>query len=181
MCLVQQSIYNMKNLKFTLLACICLFVFNACQQDPCFSKQQFVDSSNAFFEEFQKKAASGLSENDKSDFETRYENMLESCYKKYKSELSDDEKAEFWQSTVRFYLKKEGGIFNVDFNNQDDPVRKYISEELESMADTSSAEFERLMENLLDNELPNLIDSFVGKVEEIGEELKESLKEEDNQ
>jgi len=156
------------------------FSFTACQNDACYNKNQFVNSYQAFFDEFEEKS-DDFSKEDKKQYEERYEKLLENCYKNFKSELSYDERKEFWQSSINFYIEKEGGIFNIRFNkiNDEDPLKKYIVSEIEEMSDSSSHEFSEFLETVLEEELPNLIDSFVDKVEKIGDELKKTLEKED--
>jgi hypothetical protein len=154
--------------------------FISCQQDACYNKNQFVNSYKAFFDEFEKNS-DDLSKTDKKQYEVRYEKLLENCYKNFKSELSYDERKEFWKSSISFYLEKEGGIFNIRFNeiNDDDPLKKYIIAEIEEMSDSTTHEFADFLETVLDEELPDLIDSFVDKVGELGDELKKSLEKKD--
>jgi len=105
--------------------------------------------------------------------------LLEECYKKYKPELTRTEKNDFWKSSLRFYIEKEGGILNLKFDDSEkDPVREYIAKELEEMADSTAQDFEVFLEDVLDQELPKLIDSFVDKVEDLGNEIKKSLESE---
>ena len=166
---------------FNLVSCIAIFslLFSACNQDPCFSKDQFVDTSKAFFKSFEE--SSDQTKDEIKSFEERYENLLENCYKKHKDEMSIEERRDFWQSTISFYIEKEGGVFNLKFSaeDEDDPVRKYIIDEFEEMSDSTAEEFSRFLEDVLEDELPDLIDSFVDKVEEIGGEIKNSLEDKD--
>ena len=168
----------MKFFNLIISSMVLMLGISSCSQDACSTKDQFVDSSNAFFEEFKEKS-SDLSKKDISAYEERYENLLENCYKKFKDDMSIDERRDFWRSTINFYINKEGGVFNLKFNGdyEDDPVRKYIIDEFEEMSDSTAQEFSQFLEDLLEDELPNLIDSFVDKVEEIGEEIKNSLEE----
>lgn len=164
--------------KLTILI-IALLSMNACQQDACYTKEQFIQSYQAFFEEFE-------NEDEKLDakmtaaYEERYENLLESCYKKYKPDMTRHEREEFWKSSIKYYLKKEGGIFNINFNRYDeeDPTQEYIVSEIEELADSSAHELNLFMESVLEKELPRLIDSFVDKVSEWGEEVKTAIEEE---
>lgn len=149
----------------------------SCGPDPCLTKDQFVESYEAFFDDAEKE----IDQEDKSlikSYEKRYVNLLDNCFHKYKDQLSRSERQDFWQSSVKFYLDKEGGIFNIDFSEKgsEDPVREFIVEELEDMADSSSQDFGKLMESVLEDELPKLIDTVVDKVENVGEEIKASLK-----
>jgi hypothetical protein len=150
----------------------------SCQKDPCYSVDQFKNSYAAFFEEF-KKASKDLSEEELQQYDDRYKDLVENCYKKFKKNLKLSERQDFWKSSVIYYMAKKGGIFNINFNTSDknDPLENYISSELEEVAEESGEEFKKILEGLLENELPKLIDSVLDKFEEIGEDLKESLKE----
>lgn len=153
------------------------FSFSACQQNICFNKNQFVSSYEDFFNDFENKSKDRLTASEKESFEKRYEDLIENCYKKYKSEFSSEEKADFWKSSVKFYLKKEGGILNLNFDDKEDPIRDYIAEEIEELADSTTQDLEAVIEGLLESELPKLIDNIVDKVTEIGEEIKISIEE----
>ncbi len=170
----------MKNLTRLFGLVILTSLMMSCSQDPCLNKDQFVDSFDAFFKEFEKASEENeLTDAQISSYQTRYEDMLENCYKKYKEELSVQERVDFWQASVRFYIEKEGGILNLRFDDDDkDPFKEYIAAEIEELADSSAHEFEKFLEDVLDEELPHLIDSFVDAVEEFGENLKNSLEEE---
>lgn len=167
----------LKNKLSTLLIATFVISLISCGPDPCLTKDQFVESYKAFFEEVE----SEINDADKTlikSYEKRYVHLLDNCFKSYKDQLSKSERQDFWQSSVKFYLDKEGGIFNIDFSDKgsEDPVREFIVEELEDMADSSSQDFSKLMESVLEDELPRLIDSVVDKVENVGEEIKASLK-----
>ena len=161
-----------------LFLIIPLLFLISCGPDPCYTKTQFIDSCTAFFEEF-KSEHKELSEKEIEIYEARYNDLLENCYKKYKVELTPKERKAFWKSSISFYIEKEGGLFNIDFDNhKDEPFKKYMVEEIEELADSTSQDFAEIIESILEDELPRLIDSFVGKIEELGNEIKASIKEE---
>jgi len=166
-------------MKIKLLPLLAFFltinIFFACQQDPCLSKNQFIETSDNFFIQIEK-VKKDLTEEQIVTFEDRYKNIVNNCYKKFKDELSQEEKQDFWIKSVKSYLKLHSGDINGLFNkDNDDPFNQYVSDEIEELIEESGDEFSSLISELIKKQIPTLIDMLLDKVGEFNEELKQNL------
>ena len=154
---------------------ILIFVFisfiSSCKQDPCLTKDQFIKSSDSFFEEF-RNLDKDLNTDQKADYEQRYEDLINDCYKKFEDDFTIAEKQGFWKKSMNFYLKLyEGNLGSLLKDADEDPFKKYVKEEIEELIKESGSEYLNEMAALLGDELPKILESFLGDLEKIGEEL----------
>ncbi len=150
---------------------IVLLLFSSCGQDPCQTKDQFLDSFKSFIEEFEQEG-SELKEASKNEFETRYENIVNNCYKKFSEELSIEEKQDFWEASLGFYLEiYEGKMSELLSDADSDPFKKYVKDEVLSVIQTSGIDYLNSLAELLDNELPVILGSLLGDLGKMGQEL----------
>jgi len=95
---------------------LCLLVINllflqSCSTDKCSTKDSFVEHFEAFAKEFEEKKAK-LDEEEKKAYELRYQDIVNNCYKKFKTEMSLQEKQDFWKQSLGFYVARYDGQFS---------------------------------------------------------------------
>jgi len=149
---------------------ILLFIVS-CKQDPCLTKDQFLSSFDSFTNEFDKRSKD-LTIDEKIEFESRYQEIVNNCYKKFKQKLTLKEKQAFWQASLNFYLKRyDGNIGKLLSDADNDPFRQYVKEEIEELIEISGSDFINSVAEIFEDELPKLIEDIKGSLERIGEDL----------
>ncbi|NNE27538.1 MAG: hypothetical protein HKN09_11905 [Saprospiraceae bacterium] len=145
-------------------------IFTSCNQDPCFTKDQFLGSFENLLTEVQQ--SEELTDNSKSSYEQRYEDIVNNCYKKYKGDLTLDEKQEFWKSSLKLYMTLyENNISELMDDADNDPFKQYVKAEIEEIIKDSGMSFMADVSEILEDELPKIIEELVGGLEKIGEDL----------
>ncbi|MBT8233274.1 MAG: hypothetical protein HKO66_01050 [Saprospiraceae bacterium] len=159
-----------------ILALLSLSIIISCSPDPCYTKEQFLDTYNEFVKEVENKKED-ISDEEQLAYEKRFESIVESCYKKYRSSLTLKERQDFWKSAVKYYIAKEGEDLTLSISTKDDPFQEYVKEEIKDVIKDSSTTILGKLENMLSDSLPNVIDKLVEGFEEFGEDLKDVLEE----
>ena len=158
---------TIKSISAILLFCV---IITSCTQDPCFTKDQFLGSFENLKTEIQE--SEELTENAKASYEQRYEDIVNNCYKKYKGDLTLDEKQEFWKSSLKIYMTLyEGEISKLMDDSDSDPFKQYVKSEVEEVIKDSGLSFIGDVSDILEEELPKLLEEVMGGLEKIGEDL----------
>lgn len=163
----------MKHLTATIYSFILILAFSACQQDFCFTKEQFLESYDNFISEIDNKEA--ISTEDKANYEARFQDLVEKCYKKYKPEMSLKEKQNFWKSSVTYYLAKEGDNISINISKEKSAFEEYVESEISEVITDSSKGFLSSLETLFDENLPNLFHNIADEIEKFADELESEL------
>ena len=150
--------------------------FTSCQQDFFFTKDQFIDSYDTFIKEMEKKGED-ISEKEKSDYEARFKNIVETCYKKYKPELSLKEKQNFWKSSVKYYVAKEGNEISITLSASETEFEKYVESEVKEVLEQSGTAFFNSLEKIMNDNLPKLIDNVAKEFEKFADDLEKAFEE----
>ncbi|NNF22739.1 MAG: hypothetical protein HKN67_12415 [Saprospiraceae bacterium] len=154
-----------------ILYFILIVFISSCTQDPCLTKDQFLKSTDSFFESFNE-SADALDVQSKADYEKRYEAFVNNCYKKYQEELSIKEKQDFWKKSLNFYLDLyDGKLESLLEEADEDPFKKYVKGEIEQLIKDSGTEYMNEIAELLGDELPKILESFLGDLEKLGQDL----------
>ena len=164
----------MKSLRTFIIIVFSVSLFSSCQKDACVTKNQFLDSYNAFIKEIED-SKEELSASDKEAFETRFQNIVENCYKKYKPELSLKEKQDFWKSSIKYYLAKEGDEINIKISKANDEFEEYVQNEIKEVIEESGTQFFGSLEKIVNENLPKLFEGFSNELEKFAKDLEDIL------
>lgn len=165
----------MKQLIHIIFVLVFVLTFNACQQDFCFTKEQFLETYGQFIHDLESQKE-GLTIEEKAKFETRFQNIVEECYKKYKPEMTLKEKQDFWKSSVKYYFAKEGGNININISSKEkSDFEKYVETEISDVIKDSGATFLSSFENILEDKLPSLLDNIANELKKLAVDLEENL------
>ena len=166
----------MKYYSSRLLIFIMLLFIIACQQDNCSTKNQSLESFDQFLDEAEK------NKDDKNDelrlqFEDRYKDLINTCYKKHRENLSLEERQDFWKKSVIYYFNR-GGELSMELeigSENDEAFNEYLQSELEQVIEDSGENFEKIIQNVIqENLLPGLNEIFKG-IENLGKELQNTI------
>lgn len=161
------------NLSKFLLLLFPILLLTACNQSPCSNKEAFIENFEAFVKEFEDKVKD-LNEASKQEYEEKYEDFVNDCYKKFNEELTLEERQDFWKTSLGFYLELyKGNIGELLEDADTDPFKSYVKDEIEKLIKESGTDYLAEVSVLLEDELPKLLESFLGDLEKIGMELLE--------
>jgi len=148
-----------------------LLLFQSCKQDSCSTKSSFLEHFDSFTSEFDTKKAD-LIEESKLEYENRYKDMVNNCYKKFKADMTLEEKQNFWKKSLSFYVDRYDGQFSTELvKNLDDPFNQYIKDEMIELVKESGMTFIFSLQSIVKDELPKLMEVFSSEVEKFGKEL----------
>lgn len=168
------NVLKFQLMKFTTvfsLLLMCLLCLQACKQDSCASKSGFLEHFDGFASEFEKKQGE-LDDATKLDYENRYKDIVNNCYKKFKADLTLEEKQDFWKKSLAFYVKRYEGQFSTELmKNIDDPFNQYLKEEVVELVKESGMTFIFSLQSIVKDELPKLMELFSSEIEKFGKEL----------
>ena len=156
-------------LRFSVFA-ILLFTI-ACNQDPCATKADFLESFDTFTKGYDKASVEGDTTT-YLKFEPRFESLVNDCYKRYKPDMTLEERQDFWKKALKFYVGKFDGQQNVDLAQAlDDPLGNYIKDEVMELVKESGFSFITSLQESLEIELPRLMEIFSSEIQKMSDEL----------
>jgi len=148
-----------------------LLSLNSCKQDPCASKEGFLEHFSAFITDFET-AKADLDDTKRQAMEDRYQGIVNDCYKKYKEELTLKEKQDFWKKSLAFYVDRYDGNFSTILGEKrNDPFYQYVKDELVQLTKESGATFLFSLQSIFKDELPKLMEVFSSEIEKIAKDL----------
>lgn len=149
----------------------------ACSVNPCFTKDQFVAGSQAFFNKVEKNHES-YSEKEWKDKDATMDQFVSECYEKFSEKMTEDEKEDFWIDYFKYKYYRHGK--NVLRAIELD-IEKYaleIDAELEDLFDNPEKDIKKILNELYGDDLNEAIDDFVDGINDLAKKLKEWLDEE---
>lgn len=156
---------------YPLLFLVVSIAFFSCKSDPCSTKDGFLQSFESFLKEYETTKAE-LTQEQLFDYDHRFESIVNTCYKKFKPELTLKERQNFWQEAIGFLISRHDGEFSLDISdNMDDPFYKYIKDEVMELLKESGASYLFSLQQVFKDELPKLMELFSTEIENFGKEL----------
>lgn len=153
---------------FILIVAIAIF---SCKSDPCSSKEGFLESFANFNTEFENKKTD-LSEENLVEYEERFQNIVNTCYKKFKPDMTIEERQDFWKGALSFYVSRYEGEFSLDLSDKmDDPFFQYMKNEVMELVKESGVGYLLSLQKVFKDELPKLMELFSSEIENFGKEL----------
>ncbi len=156
--------------KFTTLL-LALSLCISCSTDKCASKEDFLQTFDEFSNEF-KSLRTEITDNESADFEKRFMDIIKSCYKKHRADLTLEERQEFWKSGLQYYVT----TFDLDDKSSltaalDDPFNVYVKDEVMDVIKESGFSYLSSLQQVVDIELPKLLELFSSEISKLSEEL----------
>ena len=146
----------------------------SCQSENCATKKQFLDSFDTFITEAEKNSENGT-DVERLEYEDQFKEIINTCYKKHRDNLSLDERQEVWKKTVVYYFNR-GGEISMDLkigSENDEDFNDFIQTELEQVMEESGDAFNEFMKEVVEKNLfPALNEMFKG-LEDLGKGLQE--------
>ena len=154
-------------LKYSILFFAALFLW-ACKKEQCASKAAFLESFEIYLTEKQPQQA----EQDSVIFDAIYRSFVNDCYKKFRDEMTLEERQEFWKSSLKHVLAQHDGEFNFNLGEQmKDPFNKYIGEEVKALIKESGFSFIMELQATFKEDLAVLMDLFSSQMDNLAEEM----------
>lgn len=148
-----------------------IFLLQSCNKDSCATKSGFLESFEAFSKEYDENKAD-LDEEKKMEYENRYRDIVNNCYKKFKDEMSLEEKQGFWKQSLSFYMNRYDGQFSANLLEKlDDPFNQYLKEEVVEIIKESGLTYVLSLQSIVKDELPKLMELFSDEIEKFGQQL----------
>ena len=153
----------------TLLLALSLCI--SCKTDQCASKEDFLQTFDEFSTEFESNRTD-LTDSENADFEKRFMDIIESCYKKHRADLTLEERQEFWKRGLRYYVT----TFDLDDKSSltaalDDPFNVYVKDEVMDVVKESGFSYLTSLQQVVDIELPKLLELFSSEISKLSDEL----------
>lgn len=153
---------------------ICLLT--SCEKDSCLSKNQVLNSNNSFTENLNYLSNPDLTQEMQKEFLSRYKNLINHCYSRSKSELSLEEKQEFWTNRLVSYSKlHDDGLMAVFDSENSTTLNNYVRDKFKQVFKESGQAFGVHIAGIMKIRLPDLIDNLTGELLHFNEPLKEQL------
>lgn len=166
---------DMKNLMFFSLL-MGIVVWSSCDvvMSPCPNKDKFLSSFEELLNTYQ--SQSEFTEVEKEAFDEQYRDLVNNCYKKYKSELTLKERQDFWVKSLKHLLKRYDGELEINLKDKmDDPFNKYVKDEVTAVLKESGLSFMMSLQEVFKDDLPKLMDTFSEEIKNIGQDFMNNL------
>lgn len=156
---------------YQLLFLIISLAFFSCKSDPCSTKDGFIESFENFKTEYDSSQAD-LTQEQLVDYDQRFESIVNTCYKKFKPDLSLKERQNFWQEAISFLISRHDGKFSLEISEaMENPFYQYIKDEVMELLKESGASYLFSLQQVFKDELPKLMELFSTEIENFGKEL----------
>ncbi len=167
-----------KTMKYSFYAILLVSIFltSSCQTGPCSSKDNFLNSFEALVGEIQENK-SDLTDNDWEQIESEFNQITKECYKKYKSDLTADEKKQYWENTASYYSEKYGGDMLSLIGAGTEQLTEFFDEEMQESLLEMKEELKNIFDDEFKEDLKSAVDELVGELGKFGKELKKGIDE----
>jgi len=160
-------------IRHLIILAFVVFGINACQLDPCMDKEGFEKSYTEFIEDVTNHKEGQTVNWEKYD--AKFERFIKECYQRHESDMSLNEKKEFWIKSMSYYREKYGEEFYLKLNEEGDPLAAHIKTELEKVFSNSGQDVLAYIKEVYGKDIESSIDQVVKEIEKLGEELKNIL------
>lgn len=150
----------MKHLQLLLIG-LTLIAFTACDVlSPCgTSKEEFLKNYNTFVQEIGEKDLS----HDASEWETHdreFKKIIEECHKKYKTEMTTTEEAEFWTNALAYYYYRYGANMIAELDDSSNQLSVIISKNVEQVLENPMVALTKVVGEEKAKEIENLMNDI---------------------
>jgi len=162
----------MKLHKLLMLALVVIGI-SACQLDPCMDKAGFEKAYSEFIED-----VTNQEPDQKVDwvkYDAKFERFIKECYQRHESEMTLNDKKQFWTKSMAYYHEKYGDDFYLKLNEKDDPLATHMKAEIEKVFSATGQDVLAYIKEVYGKDIESSIDQVVKEIEKIGEELKNIL------
>lgn len=148
---------------------LCLLFSNCDLDSNCMSKESMISNYGEFIGDV-KTHHEQLDNSDWLDIDQEFKGYVESCYQKYKDDMSISEKVSFWKQTLSYgvYRGSSKGTYELDLDID-------YESEINELSAQGRQELESYLREEIKPELDKTIDGVVKEVEKLGDELKNWL------
>ena len=156
--------------KLYLLIYFSLIIISGCSFDSsCLSKEAMVTNYDKFINDVEAYHEK-LDPSDWQDIDKEFRGFVESCYPKYKDDMSVSEKVTLWKQTLSYgvYRGSSEGTYKLDLGID-------YEAEIKELSSQGKKEIEAFIREELKPDVNKTIDGVVKEVEKLGDELKNWL------
>ena len=156
-------------IKLSFFFSLCMLLC-ACSFDSSFlSKETMITNYDKFIKDVNKHHEK-LDSEDWQDIDKEFKGFVESCYPKFKDDMSVSEKINFWKQTLSYgvYRGSSAGTYQLDVDID-------YESEINELSKQGREEIEDFLRKELQPELERTIDDVVKEVDKLGTELKNWL------
>ena len=165
------------SIKLLLLAFSSIIIFSQCMLDECYSKKTFLKNYNTFIDDVSDNYKD-FTEKDWKNSDEKLKKYIDECFDKHEDDLTEDEKAEVWAKSLKYYFKQYGFNIKKFLEEDSNELAQNFKKEFEKITNYSSEDFEKVFKEVFKDDLSSLIDSALEGLEEFGNQLKEELEKE---
>ncbi len=164
----------MKFLFTSILITAIVLQFSSCSQGPCNSKSAFIESYQGFIGELKEKS-DNISDEQWDQLDAEFQEFTKVCYKKFREEMSMDEKTEYWDQTASYYAEKYGDNLLSALNENSEEFSQLFDEEMKVAIKDLGDELKKVFDEDFKNDVKKAIDDVISGLGKLGEELKEGI------
>lgn len=157
-------------MRFFLILTASIFLAGCGLNTSCVSKDSFISNYEKFSADI-KENYEKLSIEDWTSIDEEFTSYVDVCYPKFKSELSLEEKVNFFKNTLSYgyYKGTKDGKIDID-------LKLDLGDEMEEISIQGKEELEAFIKKEFGDDLESTIDDIVDGIKELGDEIKEWLK-----
>jgi len=146
----------------------------SCQLDPCSSKRFFIYNHEKIIESV-KERADEFTEKDWERKEAKMDQMARDCYPQYASEMSNEEKKDFWMNYLHFNIKRHGKNIFKELEKEAQTWPDEMEEDLSIVLEDPGTDLKNFKRDVYGNEIEKAIDDVLIGFEKVANEIKEWL------
>ena len=135
----------------------------------CTTEEAFISGYSTFINELEKEHET-WTKDQWTNNDVHFKKYTESCYPKFKAEMSVKERIAFWKNTMTYLVYRESSEIQSDIELNFD-----LDKEFEELSIQGRQEIEEFIKNELPSDLNATIDQILEDAESIGESIKEWL------
>lgn len=154
----------MKYLSAILLSIVLLF---ACKKDPCATKADFLASFDTYVSDASKEPSK-----DTVIFTQAYKELVNDCYKKFKTEMTLEERQDFWKRSFKSVLNNFEGDIDLNLSDEKaDPFNQYVMDEVKQLIKESGTSFFAELQDFFEDDLDRMMDIFSSEINNLAKEF----------
>lgn len=159
-------------MRYVVIALFLTFAVQSCKIEPCLTKSYFTGSYKNFIKSILKERKN-YTEADWQSKEEKMRGFVNDCYQAHKSEMSIEDKTNFWTGYIEFMFARHKASIIKKIQEEDANSSVEIFKELsESVKDL---DLEKMVRETYGKDIEDAIDNVLKEVDKWGAELKKWL------
>ena len=151
-----------------------VFQLTSCATGPCSSKTGFMESYQGFVSELKDKSDE-ISDDEWDRLDAEFQEYTKVCFKKFREDMSSDDKKEYWEQTASYYSEKYGDNLISALSENSDELSQLFDDEMKEVIKDVGKELKKVFDEDFKDDVKKAIDEMISGLGKLGEELKEGI------